>query len=113
VPIPADADTPVFQASSGKASYDAGASCFVWKLKQCPGKEEYTLRAEFGFPSSREDGDEEATQSAKPVEVNFSVPYFCVSGLQIRYLKVHEQVLGYRAMPWVRYLTSGSLISRR
>ena len=32
------------------------------------------------------------------------IPYFTVSGIQIRYLKVVEKS-AYQALPWVRYIT--------
>lgn len=32
------------------------------------------------------------------------VPYFTVSGIQVRYLKIIEKS-GYQALPWVRYIT--------
>jgi AP-1 complex subunit mu len=38
-------------------------------------------------------------------QVKFEIPYFTVSGLQVRYLKVIEKS-GYQALPWVRYITT-------
>ena len=32
------------------------------------------------------------------------MPYYTVSGLQVRYLKVVEKS-GYQSFPWVRYMT--------
>ena len=40
-----------------------------------------------------------------PIEVKFEIPYFTVSGLQVRYLKIIEKS-GYQALPWVRYITT-------
>lgn len=40
----------------------------------------------------------------RPITVEFEVPYFTVSGLQVRFLKVVENS-GYQALPWVRYIT--------
>ncbi|KAI0323793.1 hypothetical protein GY45DRAFT_1376062, partial [Cubamyces sp. BRFM 1775] len=34
----------------------------------------------------------------------FEIPYFTVSGIQVRYLKIVEKS-GYQALPWVRYIT--------
>ena len=39
-----------------------------------------------------------------PITVKFEIPYFTVSGIQVRYLKVVEKS-GYQALPWVRYIT--------
>jgi hypothetical protein len=37
-----------------------------------------------------------------PITVRFEIPYFTVSGIQVRYLKIVEKS-GYQALPWVRY----------
>lgn len=34
-------------------------------------------------------------------QVKFEIPYFTVSGIQVRYLKIIEKS-GYQALPWVR-----------
>ena len=39
-----------------------------------------------------------------PLTVKFEIPYFTVSGIQVRYLKIVEKS-GYQALPWVRYIT--------
>jgi len=36
--------------------------------------------------------------------MNFEIPYFTISGIQVRYLKINEKS-GYKASPWVRYIT--------
>ncbi len=40
----------------------------------------------------------------RPISVSFEIPYFSVSGIQVRYLKITEKS-GYEAIPWVRYIT--------
>ena len=39
-----------------------------------------------------------------PINVKFEIPYFTVSGVTVRYLKIIEKS-GYQALPWVRYIT--------
>ena len=46
------------------------------------------------------------------IRVRFEIPYFTVSGVQVRYLKVIEKS-GYTALPWVRYITMGGEYSLR
>ena len=42
---------------------------------------------------------------ARPqLTVKFEIPYFTVSAIQVRYLKIVEKS-GYQALPWVRYIT--------
>jgi AP-1 complex subunit mu len=40
----------------------------------------------------------------KPVRIEFEIPYFTISGLNVKYMKITDQS-GYDASPWVRYIT--------
>ncbi|WVQ71941.1 hypothetical protein IAR50_001483 [Cryptococcus sp. DSM 104548] len=100
VPVPDDADSPKFRASVGSVVYAPEKSAFVWKIKQLGGGRDYLMRAHFGLPSVR---NEEIDKRA-PISVKFEIPYFTVSGIQVRYLKIVEKS-GYKALPWVRYIT--------
>ncbi|KAJ7943684.1 AP-1 complex subunit mu-2 [Quillaja saponaria] len=102
MPVPADATNPNIRTSMGSASYAPEKDALVWKIRSFPGGKEYMLRAEFRLPSIT---DEEATPERKaPIRVKFEIPYFTVSGIQVRYLKIIEKS-GYQALPWVRYIT--------
>ena len=65
--------------------------------------QEYLLRVNFNLPSV--EAEDEAHGKLPPIKVRFEIPYFTVSGLQVRYLKVIEKS-GYQALPWVRYITT-------
>ncbi|KAH0942949.1 hypothetical protein HID58_002586 [Brassica napus] len=102
LPVPADASNPTVRTSLGSAAYAPEKDALVWKIKSFPGNKEYMLRAEFHLPSITA---EEATPERKaPIRVKFEIPYFTVSGIQVRYLKIIEKS-GYQALPWVRYIT--------
>jgi len=101
IPVPSDADTPAFKTSIGKVDYVPDKDVFIWKIKQFQGQKEYLMRASFGLPSITSD---ENLQSKAPINVKFEIPYFTVSGIQVRYLKIMEKS-GYQALPWVRYIT--------
>ncbi|CAH1417246.1 unnamed protein product [Lactuca virosa] len=73
-----------------------------WKIKSFPGGKEYMLRAEFSLPSIT--AEEAVPERKAPIRVKFEIPYFTVSGIQVRYLKIIEKS-GYQALPWVRYIT--------
>jgi AP-1 complex subunit mu len=81
--------------------YIVDADAIVWNIKQFTGSKEYLMRAHFGLPSISSEDNE---QWKAPIEVKFEIPYFTVSGLQVRYLKIIEKS-GYQALPWVRYIT--------
>jgi AP-1 complex subunit mu len=101
IPVPADADSPSFKTSIGKVEYVPDKDCIIWKIKQFPGQKEFLMRAHFGLPSV---SSEENTPNKAPINVKFEIPYFTVSGIQVRYLKIMEKS-GYQALPWVRYIT--------
>lgn len=100
VPVPDDADTPKFKATIGSVSYAPERSALIWKIKQFQGGKEFVMRAHFGLPSVKN----EDTEKKQPISVKFEIPYFTVSGIHVRYLKIVEKS-GYQALPWVRYIT--------
>ena len=102
IPVPSDALSPTFKAGVGSIKYDAGQDAFVWHLKQFPGQKEYTGKAQFSLPSVVSEDREKFRKT--PIQVKFEIPYFTVSGIQVRYLKIIEKS-GYQALPWVRYIT--------
>jgi len=100
IPVPPDADTPKFKASIGTVKYAPEKDAILWSVKQFPGGKEFYMRAHFGLPSI----SDEDPASKRPITVHFEIPYFTVSGIQVRYLKIIEKS-GYQALPWVRYIT--------
>jgi AP-1 complex subunit mu len=77
----------------------------ICSIKQFPGQKEFLLRAHFGLPSiGAADSGPPTNAMKKPITVKFEIPYFTVSGVQVRYLKIMEKS-GYQALPWVRYIT--------
>ncbi|KAM8793882.1 AP-1 complex subunit mu-2 [Eudromia elegans] len=100
VPVPSDADSPKFRASAGSARYLPERNVVLWSIKSFPGGREHELRARLGLPSVRRHEDE----GRPPIAVRFEIPYFTVSGIQVRYMKIMEKS-GYQALPWVRYVT--------
>jgi len=80
IPVPPDADSPSFKAQNGTAKYAPEKDCIVWTIKQFPGQKEHILRAHFGLPSVQQDGQ----LPKKPISVKFEIPYFTVSGIQVK-----------------------------
>ncbi|KAM5233162.1 AP-1 complex subunit mu-2 isoform 2-T2 [Hipposideros larvatus] len=100
VPVPSDADSPRFKTSVGSAKYVPEKNIVIWSIKSFPGGKEYLMRAHFGLPSV----EKEEEEGRPPIGVKFEIPYFTVSGIQVRYMKIIEKS-GYQALPWVRYIT--------
>lgn len=112
IPVPADVDSPSFKCSVGTVTYLPDKDAVVWVIKQFHGGREYLMRAHFGLPSiSVNDaggdmkGKGDGNNWKAPIAVKFEIPYFTVSGIQVRYLKIIEKS-GYQALPWVRYITA-------
>jgi len=101
IPVPPDADSPKFRKSIGEVRYAPEQDAIVWSIKHFMGGKEYLMRAHFGLPSIQ---NEESAVGKAPISVKFEIPYFTVSGIQVRYLKIIEKS-GYTALPWVRYIT--------
>lgn len=101
LPVPPDATSPSIRTSVGSAKYAPEKDALLWTIKSFPGNKEFMLRAEFKLPSVL---SEDAVDRKTPIYVKFEIPYFTVSGIQIRYLKIIEKS-GYQALPWVRYIT--------
>jgi len=102
LPLPPDAIQPTVRTSQGSATYAPEQEAMVWKLKHFPGGREFLLRCKFSLPSVQ--AEEDPHGRMPPIRVKFEIPYFTVSGIQVRYLKVVEKS-GYQALPWVRYIT--------
>ncbi|XP_065834851.1 AP-1 complex subunit mu-1-like [Oscarella lobularis] len=100
IPVPSDADSPKFKSSTGVCKYVPEKAAVIWTIKAFPGGREFLLRAHFGLPSV----DSEDSEGRPPITVKFEIPYFTVSGIQVRYLKIIEKS-GYQSLPWVRYIT--------
>jgi len=100
VPVPSDADTPKFRTTTGTCKWLPEKSAVSWQVKSFPGGKEFLMRASFGLPTV----ESEEVEGRPPIQVKFEIPYFTVSGIQVRYLKIIEKS-GYQALPWVRYIT--------
>eukprot|EP01100_Stratorugosa_tubuloviscum_P007343 TRINITY_DN305_c7_g1_i1.p1 TRINITY_DN305_c7_g1~~TRINITY_DN305_c7_g1_i1.p1 ORF type:complete len:458 (+),score=179.70 TRINITY_DN305_c7_g1_i1:100-1374(+) len=101
IPVPPDADSPKFKATMGTVKYVPEQDSVIWTIRQFQGGKEFSMAAQFGLPSVK---NEESSVGKAPITVRFEIPYFTVSGIQVRYLKVVERS-GYQALPWVRYIT--------
>eukprot|EP00924_Labyrinthula_sp_SR-Ha-C_P005231 snap_masked-scaffold_1-processed-gene-25.26-mRNA-1 protein AED:0.00 eAED:0.01 QI:0/-1/0/1/-1/1/1/0/462 len=100
IPVPVDAASPSFKTNIGTVHYVPDKDAICWKIRQLHGMKEYLMKAQLTLPAStkRNKGWK------KPIKVEFEIPYFTVSGIQVRYLKIVEKS-GYQALPWVRYIT--------
>eukprot|EP00388_Colpodella_angusta_P039075 GDKK01046352.1.p1 GENE.GDKK01046352.1~~GDKK01046352.1.p1 ORF type:complete len:462 (+),score=96.50 GDKK01046352.1:109-1386(+) len=104
VPLPPDVQRPQLKTSMGMgaARYHPDKDAIVWTIPQLEALKEGLMTASFSLPSVASEQRDHFKR--KPVSVKFEIPYFVVSGLTVRYLRITEKS-GYSAMPWVRHIT--------
>lgn len=81
-----------------------------WTMKKLPGGTEQTMKAKISL-------DQPCTTQIRreigPINMNFEIPMFNVSNLNVRYLRIAENMVGYTPYRWVRYVTqSNSYVCR-
>lgn len=76
-----------------------------WSLKKIVGGAEHTLRAKLTF-SQESHGN--ITKEAGPVSMNFTIPMFNTSRLQVKYLQIAKKSKTYNPYRWVRYVTQAN-----
>ncbi|XP_035682008.1 AP-4 complex subunit mu-1-like [Branchiostoma floridae] len=103
VPVP-KATTSVSQQLSGpgqSVEFKAQEHLVVWSIKKFPGATELTARFKLAVanrtPSSR--------LELGPVSLNFELPMYICSRLQIRFLRLFDHEQSYVPYRWVRYVT--------
>ncbi|KAG5504987.1 hypothetical protein JKF63_04434 [Porcisia hertigi] len=110
IPIPSDADRPQSNSQVGHLRYAPQVNALIWNLGKIAGNRQCSCSAEFHLPSIR---SSDVTDLSKvPVKVRFVIPYFAVSGFQVRYVKVSEKS-NYMTTPWVRYVTQSGVYEIR
>lgn len=110
IPVASDIIKIDFKQSLGSPSWDSSKEIINWNIKYFQGQTECTLSANLTLPSVRIGKfnlikEEPNKHLKKPIIVEFDIPYFTVSGILVRYLKISEKS-GYLGTPWVRYMTS-------
>ncbi|KAL0911915.1 hypothetical protein M5K25_017851 [Dendrobium thyrsiflorum] len=76
-----------------------------WSLNKIVGGAEHTLRAKLTF-SQESHGN--LTKEAGPVSMNFTIPMYNASKLQVRYLQIAKKSKTYNPYRWVRYVTQAN-----
>lgn len=64
----------------GTVKYVPEDNVIIWTIRSFPGGKEFQMRAHFNLPSVKAP----ETEAKIPIKVKFEIPYFTVSGLQVR-----------------------------
>lgn len=102
VPIPTDAFNPDFSAAAGVVSYYPDNDSIIWQIPNFVGEQDLRMKTRMQLPTIV--SPDRDVYKNKPISLTFEIPYFTVSGINVRYVKVTDES-GYEAVPWVRYMT--------
>lgn len=109
IPLPTDAQNVFAKATQGNAKYQPENGVLSWKISSLVGKKEINLEVKLEVPSLSSNSMAFKNQ---PVRVLFEIPYYTLSGLIVKYLKIKDDS-GYTALSWVRYLAmNGEFVIR-
>ena len=104
IPVPSDADTPSFKTAIGKVEYVPDKDSICGRSPSSQGRRSTPCGRRSACRPSAARTRARGKVGKAPISVIFEIPYFTVSGIQVRYLKIIEKS-GYQALPWVRYIT--------
>lgn len=77
----------------------------LWTMKKLPGGTEQTMKAKVTL---NQPCTTQIRREVGPINMNFEIPMYNVSKLQVRYLRIAESMAGYTPYRWVRYVTQSS-----
>ncbi len=92
-------------ANGVTAEYISHEKKLLWTLKKFPGCTEQTMRAKVTLSGPC---TSQIRREIGPINMNFEIPMYNVSSLQVRYLRIAENMPGYAPYRWVRYVTQSS-----
>jgi len=76
----------------------------VWTIRKFQGGSEATLKCRVTLNNASAN----VRKEVGPVSMNFEIPMYNVSNLQVRYLRIAERQKSYNPCRWVRYVTQCS-----
>jgi len=89
-----------------KVDYNSSTKMVEWTIKKFQGGVEHQLRTSITLQTTAN------TYSAKkeigPISMNFEIPMFNLSNLQIKYLRIEDNQKSGTPFRWVRYVTQSS-----
>jgi len=101
IPCPTNTSrAKIEKCASGKAKYNPGSHCIVWRIKKFTGGQSFDLNGQVFRTHLIKD----KAWSRPPITMDFQVPMFTASGLEVKFLKVVEKS-NYQTIKWVRYIT--------
>lgn len=100
IPVPPEAQNIKTKATMGSAKYLPENDVIAWKIQSLPGKKDLSVDIKLDIPSL---SSKTAAFKNQPIQVMFEIPYYTLSGLNVKYLHIKESS-NYQALSWVRYI---------
>lgn len=110
IPVPPDSQNIKTKGSTGVIKYEPDTNSIRWKMKMIRGKKEVRMKCSLQMPLIKSSDYDKYRK--RPVSVQFEIPYYTLSGINVRYLKIREKT-GYQALSWVRYLAKNGEVNIR
>ena len=88
-----------------KADYVANDKCCFWKIAKFVGGGEYVLITKITVSNSKSD---EVRKELGSISLNFEIPCFNISKIQVKELKILTNDTKYKAQRWVRNVTQAN-----
>lgn len=88
-----------------KAEYAQNEKCCYWKINKFQGGTDFNLTIKITVSNSKMD---EVKKEVGPVSMNFEIPNFNISKIQIKELKIITNDKNYKALKWVRIVTQAN-----
>jgi AP-2 complex subunit mu-1 len=99
-PMPPTCASARITCGRGRAKYEPGERALVWRISSFPGMSETNLIAIVDLlPATRE-----KAWVRPPITLDFQIPMYSASGVQVRFLKVYEKS-NYVTQRWVRQMS--------
>ncbi|XP_048497614.1 AP-4 complex subunit mu isoform X3 [Beta vulgaris subsp. vulgaris] len=109
MPLPSYTSRVSFELEHGAvgqmADFKEANKRLEWSLKKIVGGAEHTLRAKLTFLQETHGN---LTKEAGPVSMNFTIPMYNASRLQVKYLQIAKKSKTYNPYRWVRYVTQAN-----
>jgi len=103
IPVPRATLSVSSDVTSGSktAEFKPNKKAIYWGIKKMPGGKEHFAKFKINLPQA----GRSARQEIGPISMEFEIPMYVCSGLNIRYLKVSERDNLYNPMRWIRLIT--------
>lgn len=107
IPVPkSTASVTLGSNAMGHTSdYNAADKKITYTVKKFQGGTEHAFKAKLSLSSVC---TQQTRKEIGPVSLQFEIPMYNVSNLQVKYLRIAEQNKGYNPYRWVRYVTRSS-----